>query len=182
LTQAFKQPDEPNEPNKQFRCQARVNKSVFFLIISGGVLLFDQLSKALVLERLPLYHSIPIIPGFFSLTHIHNPGGAFGFMAGNDSSLRHYLFLAASLAALVLILYYYKTTPRSHRFLSAALAMIFGGAVGNLIDRLRMGEVVDFLDVYIGQLHWPAFNVADGAITVGIGIFIYHLLFKKMPQ
>jgi signal peptidase II len=159
-----------------------VNKSIFFLIISAGVLLCDQLTKALVLVRLPLYRSIPIIPGLFSLTHIHNPGGAFGFMAGNDTHLRHYLFLCASVAALVLILYYYKHTPGSQRVLCAALAMIFGGAVGNLIDRFRMGEVVDFLDFYVGRLHWPAFNVADSAITIGIGIFIYHLLFKKMPQ
>jgi signal peptidase II len=152
------------------------------LIISASVAFCDQLTKALVLERLPLYRSIPIIPGFFNLTHLHNPGGAFSFMAGSNSGMRHWIFLSASVAALVLILYYYKITPRSHRFLAAALAMIFGGAVGNLIDRLRMGEVVDFLDVYVGNLHWPTFNVADSAITVGVGIFIYHLLFKKMPQ
>lgn len=159
-----------------------MNKSIFFLIISASVTLCDQLTKALVLERLPLYRSITVIPGFFNLTHLHNPGGAFSFMAGSNSDMRHLIFIAASVAALVLILYYYKITPPGHRLLAAALAMIFGGAVGNLIDRVRMGEVVDFLDVHVGNLHWPTFNVADSAITVGVGIFIYHLLFKKMPQ
>jgi signal peptidase II len=81
-----------------------------------------------------------------------------------------------------LIVYFYHQTPRSHPYLSAALAMIFGGAVGNLIDRLRFGEVVDFLDVHLGAYHWPAFNVADSAITVGIAIFILHVVLGKMPK
>jgi signal peptidase II len=92
------------------------------------------------------------------------------------------LFVAAALLAIGLILYYYAHTPDTHRFLSLALALVLGGAVGNLIDRFRFGKVVDFLDVYVRGLHWPAFNVADSAITVGIFIFIYHLLFKKMPD
>ena len=81
-----------------------------------------------------------------------------------------------------MVFYFYKSTPVTHRFLSAAFALIFGGAVGNLIDRFRFGSVVDFLDFYIGNYHWPAFNIADSAITGGIFIFIYHLLFKKMPE
>lgn len=80
-----------------------------------------------------------------------------------------------------MILYFYHQTPRSHPFFGFALALIFGGAVGNLIDRLRFGEVVDFLDVYVGAYHWPAFNIADSAVTVGVIIFLLHILFKKVP-
>jgi signal peptidase II len=88
--------------------------------------------------------------------------------------------LLSSLAVCV-IFYFYKNTPRTHAFLASGFALIFGGAIGNLIDRIRFGKVVDFLDVYIVTYHWPAFNVADSAITVGMIVFVFHILFKKMP-
>jgi signal peptidase II len=154
----------------------------FFALIAGLVIALDQITKLLVLAGMPLYHSIPVIPGFFSLTHIHNPGGAFGFMAASNQGMRNLLFIGVSSLAMGLLIYFYRSTPRTHPFLAAALAMIFGGAVGNLIDRLRFKEVVDFLDVYIGAYHWPAFNVADSAITVGITIFILHVVLGKMPE
>ena len=81
-----------------------------------------------------------------------------------------------------LIFLFYRNTPSTHVFLASAYAMIFGGAIGNLIDRFRFGKVVDFLDFYVGPHHWPAFNVADSAITIGIVILGYHLVFKKMPS
>ena len=158
-----------------------IRKYVPFAIVSVLVVILDQVSKILVLRHMPLHHSISIIPGFFSFTHVHNPGGAFGFMAQHDSPWRHWLFLAAACLALVMIVYFYHQTPPSHRLFGAALALIFGGAVGNLIDRLRYGVVVDFLDVYIGNLHWPTFNIADSAVTIGVIIFIGHILFKKSP-
>ena len=149
--------------------------------IVGLIVIVDQITKALILHHVELYRSIPVIPGFFSITHIHNPGGAFGFLAQGDSGLRQGLFLLASAAAVVLVIYYYVKTPANLPWLSAGFAMILGGAIGNLIDRLRMGEVVDFLDVYIGDAHWPAFNVADSAITVGVVIILFHLLVRKTP-
>ncbi|MFZ0726627.1 MAG: signal peptidase II [Desulfobacterales bacterium] len=152
------------------------------LLIAGAVVLLDQFTKILVVRSLPLYHSMAVIPGFFDLTHVQNPGGAFGFLAGSDSRLRAVVFLFVSLVAVGLILWFYFKSPSTHPWLSGAFAMIFGGAVGNLIDRLRFGKVTDFLDFYVGRLHWPAFNVADSAITVGIGIFLLHLAFKKMPE
>jgi signal peptidase II len=158
-----------------------VRKYLIFSGIALGVVVLDQLTKMLVLHHMPLHDSIPIIPGFFSLTHVHNPGGAFGFMARNSSPLRHWLFLLAAVFALGMILYFYHQTPRNRPFFGAALALIFGGAIGNLIDRLRFGEVVDFLDVYVGYLHWPTFNVADSAVTVGVIIFLLHVVTKKMP-
>jgi signal peptidase II len=140
------------------------------------------MTKAMVLSSLTLYASVPVIPGFFSLTHIHNPGGAFGFLAGQSPGLRTAVFLFASSVAVCLILYFYVSTPDSHPFLATGFALIFGGAIGNMVDRFRYGHVVDFLDFYVGHAHWPAFNVADSAVTVGIIIFAYHLLFKKMPK
>ena len=158
-----------------------MQKYLRFSIISLGVVLLDQMTKILVLRYMPLHDSISIIPGFFSLTHVHNPGGAFGFMAQNSSPLRHWLFLLAAFFALGMILYFYHQTPRTHPFFGFALALIFGGAIGNLIDRLRFGEVIDFLDVYIGYMHWPTFNVADSAVSVGVIIFLFHVITKKMP-
>jgi signal peptidase II len=129
-----------------------------------------------------LYQSITVIPGFFSLTHIHNPGGAFGFLAQQDASIRVWIFLVASTAAIFFIFLFYRQIPKTHPILSAGLALIFGGAIGNLIDRLRFGKVVDFLDFYVGALHWPAFNVADSAITVGVAVFLVHIVFRKLPE
>lgn len=145
------------------------------------MILLDQFTKYLVLRMIPLYKSITVIPGFFNLTHIHNPGGAFGFMAQNGSPWRHWMFLIAAVVALSMILYFYHHTPRTHPFLGLGLSLIFGGAIGNLIDRLRFGEVIDFLDFYVAHLHWPTFNLADSAVTVGVGIFVLHIVFKKMP-
>jgi len=158
------------------------NKYIRLVILSGLVVLADQITKALILKYLPLHKNIPVIEGIFDITHVLNPGGAFGLMANMSVVVRTVVFLFISSLAVGLIFYFYIKTPPGHGFLAAGFALIFGGAIGNLIDRVRFGMVVDFLDFYIGQNHWPAFNIADSAITVGIFIFIYHLLFKKMPE
>ncbi|RPJ75950.1 MAG: signal peptidase II [Desulfobacteraceae bacterium] len=148
-------------------------------LVAASVLVLDLVSKALVLAHLPLGASVSIIPGFFNLTHVHNPGGAFGFLAGISPQARAAVFIFASLAAVVLILWIFFQTPTDQRLLAFGLALVFGGAIGNLVDRVRFGVVVDFLDLYIGDLHWPAFNVADSAITVGVLIFAAHVVFAK---
>jgi len=158
------------------------NKYGRLLLIAGTIIIADQITKAVVLAKMALYQSITIIPGFFSLTHIHNPGGAFGFLAQQNATVRVAVFLVASIVAIGLIFMFYRQIPRSHPFLASGLALILGGAIGNLIDRLRFGKVVDFLDFYIGSLHYPAFNVADSAITVGVTIFLVHLVFRKLPE
>jgi len=158
------------------------NKYTRLAIVASLVVLVDQITKALILKYLPLHKSIPVIAGFFDITHILNPGGAFGLMANMSVAVRTVVFLFISSLAVGLIFYFYIKTPPGHAFLAAGFALIFGGAIGNLIDRVRFGVVVDFLDFYIGNYHWPAFNIADSAITVGLFIFIYHLLFKKMPE
>ena len=152
------------------------------LVVAGIVVAIDQLSKVISFEMLPLYGTVSVIPGCFNITHIHNPGGAFGFLAGHSAVWRYFVFLFISSLAIGLIIYYYHKTPKTHILLSCGFALILGGAVGNMIDRVRMGVVIDFLDFYIGNLHWPAFNVADSAISIGITVFIYHLVFNKMPD
>ena len=157
------------------------NKYIKLLIFAGGVILIDQLSKALILGYVPFNHSITVLKGFFNIIHIHNPGGAFGLMANLSPTLRSLIFLFISSLAVGVIFYFYKKTPPNYPWLTAAFALIFGGAIGNLIDRVRFGTVIDFLDFYVGNLHWPAFNIADSAISAGIIIFVFHLIFKKMP-
>jgi signal peptidase II len=156
------------------------NRYVKLLIIAGSICILDQVTKVSVVATIAVYDTIPVIPGFFNLTHIYNPGGAFGFLARTTSELRHLFFLASSFAAMGLILLLYVKTPPKQRLLETALALILGGAFGNAIDRIRIGKVIDFLDVYIKDLHWPAFNVADSAITIGICLFICHLLFIEL--
>jgi signal peptidase II len=158
------------------------NKYTKLAIVAGLVVLADQISKAFILKYLAYHQSIPIIKGLFDITHIRNPGGAFGLMANMSPTVRTVVFLFISSLAVGLILYFYQKTPSSQSLLATGFALIFGGAIGNLVDRVRFGNVVDFLDIYLGNLHWPAFNIADSAITVGIFIFIFHLLFKKMPE
>ena len=152
------------------------------MIIAGGIILLDQITKEVILRTIPTNTTIPVISGFFNLTHIYNPGGAFGLMADLSATLRSIIFLFISSLAVGLIFYFYKKTPPQYSWLAAAFAMIFGGAIGNLIDRIRFGMVVDFLDFHLGNLHWPAFNVADSAISIGIAIFLFHLVLKKLPE
>ena len=158
------------------------NKYIKLVVFAGIIVLLDQVTKALIIDHISFNQTIPVMRGFFNITHIHNPGGAFGLMANLSPALRSIIFLFISSLAVGLIFYFYKKTPPNYPWLAAAFALIFGGALGNLIDRLRFGFVIDFLDFYVGNLHWPAFNVADSAISVGIGIFVFHLLFKKMPE
>jgi signal peptidase II len=176
--------DRPIQPAKEGEGEVRQPSmgAGAFSLIAGLVVVLDQITKLLIMAKLPLYHSIPVIPGCFNLIHIRNPGGAFGFLAAGSPGLRNLLFIGVSIVAMGMLVYFYRQIPNTHRFLATALAMIFGGALGNLIDRIRFGEVVDFLDVYAGSYHWPAFNVADSAITVGITIFIGYVVLGKMPE
>jgi len=151
------------------------------VLVSICVILLDQVTKWLIVRHLPLYAHIPVIDHFFNITHILNPGGAFGFFAGQSPQLRALFFIFFSLLAVGLILYLYRTTPANYKWLLTGFSLIVGGAVGNLIDRIRFGHVVDFIDLYVGKLHWPAFNIADSAITIGMLIFAGYLITKKYP-
>lgn len=151
------------------------------IFIVAGSLALDQASKQLVDRFIPLHHSIGIIPDFFSLTHVRNPGAAFGLLADLPPLFRKTFFLLVSAIALVLLTFYLVRTPPEDRLGQTALALLLGGATGNMIDRLRLGEVIDFLDFYVGTYHWYTFNVADSAITVGISLLLLHSLLRKEP-
>ncbi len=159
-----------------------MKKTVFFLAMAALVLLLDQLTKAWIISTLRIHESFAVIGGFFNITHVRNPGAAFGFLAGASPAFRYVFFLAVTVAAIVLILHYLRTTRIEDLSLVFSLALILAGAVGNLIDRVRFGEVVDFLDVYVGAYHWPAFNVADAAITTGAAILMAILLRKRKER
>jgi len=159
---------------------AMKNKYALLIVTAGLVIAMDQLTKWLIIRYLPFYSEKTIVPGFFNLIHIHNTGGAFGIFAKNPGGLQSMVFISIALAAMGLILYLYKKIPDYFPVLAMGLALIFGGAAGNLIDRFRIGRVIDFIDFYIGSVHWPAFNVADAAITVGMGVFAFYILFRKI--
>jgi len=136
------------------------------------VLLLDQISKLLVMARFAMHEVLPVIPGFFNLTFVTNTGAAFGLLAGEQTLVRQLFFVAVALAALLFLYYSHRHFRDQGALFAHAIGLIAGGAVGNLVDRLRLGAVVDFLDFYIGAYHWPAFNVADTAICVGVGLFL----------
>lgn len=152
------------------------------ILVSGCIVLADQITKYFITKNLALYDNIIVIKNFFNITHVLNPGGAFGFFATQSPEIRKFIFLFMSSIVALFVLWFYKKCAKNVIFLSYGLALIFGGAIGNLIDRFRYGKVVDFLDFYIGSVHWPAFNVADSAICIGMGILIYHIIFNKVPD
>jgi len=149
-------------------------------LFAGFILVLDQLTKEMINHTLPVYKSLEVIPGFFALTHIRNTGAAFGLLAGEPTRTRTLFFLAVSLLALGVIFSLFTRIASDRPWVTAALAMIVGGVLGNLIDRLRFGGVVDFLDFHVGTIHWPAFNVADSAISIGVGILCFYVAFKKI--
>lgn len=148
-----------------------------FVILIILVVVLDQLSKLWIAGNFLLHESLPVIPGFFSLTYLTNTGAAFGILAGHPTWWRQAFFVGVALAALVAICFMYRRLRNDSVWYEVALAFIAGGAIGNLIDRIRLGSVIDFLDVYVGMHHWPAFNVADSAITVGVAIFLVMNIF-----
>ena len=138
-------------------------------------LVLDQLSKAAVTASIPLNHGFSVIPGFFDLVHVLNRGAAFGFLNRSDTDWQFWLFFGAAVAVTVIIVNMVRTAKFS-RLLFFGLGSILGGALGNLIDRIRVRAVTDFLDLYVGQWHWPAFNVADIAICLGVAAAAFVLL------
>lgn len=152
-----------------------------FLAVASLIVFLDQLTKHFVSANMPLHSSIPVIRGFFSITYVRNPGAAFGFLATAPPFFRTVFFISVTVAAVLLILYYIRKYQMKEWQLALALSLILGGAVGNLIDRVRFGDVIDFLDVYIGPHHWPAFNMADSAISVG-AVFLFFEMLRRARE
>lgn len=143
-------------------------------LTAGGLILADQLTKLAVWRYLAPVRQIEVIPDFFDLTFVLNTGVAFGFMAGASGFLRTALLAGTALLALGVIIAFIVKTRAEERLFLTGLSLITGGAVGNLIDRIRLGAVIDFLDFFIGSYHWPAFNLADSGITAGVGLILLH--------
>ena len=144
-----------------------------------AIVLLDQAAKMVADRTLPLNQPIAVIENLFSLTYIRNTGAAFGILAGSGGFFRRAFLVAFSLLAIGFIVMLLRRLPANEKGLVTALSFILGGAVGNLIDRLLYGEVIDFLDFYWSTYHWPAFNFADSFITVGVTIILYRLIVAK---
>ena len=151
-----------------------------YLSLALGVVVLDQATKALVIARIPLHPNIPVIRGFFDLTHLRNSGAAFGVLAGAGSA-RPVLVTLLAVAVLAGVLAWSLASPPEHRLLQTALALIQGGAVGNLIDRVRFQAVTDFLRFYVDRWEWPSFNVADSAISVGVALLAWDVWRRPEP-
>jgi len=144
--------------------------------VVGLVVILDQVVKAVVRPRLELFESITVIPGFFSLTRVHNTGAAFGLMNSLDFPFKAAVLALLQATALVGLTAYVAMLTPEQRLTRTGLSFVIGGAIGNLIDRIRFGYVLDFFDFYRGGWHFWAFNVADAAINIGVALMILDLL------
>ncbi|HLN63570.1 MAG TPA: signal peptidase II [Symbiobacteriaceae bacterium] len=150
---------------------------MFSIVLAGLVLALDQLTKWLVGARMEEFQEIPVIRGFFSLQFVRNPGAAFGMLANQQ-----WLFILVALTAVGAMVYFLRHPEAKLPILKWAMGLLLGGALGNMVDRIRYGKVVDFFLFYWKDYSFPNFNVADIAITVGVGLFVLHLIFTGEKQ
>lgn len=142
------------------------------LILGVGL---DQVSKFWIAQTIPRYNVIPIIPDFFNLVHVYNRGAAFGLLSSWPPIFVRFFFIGTNLAIVFVLGFLYWRTSLENKTFLWAYSLILSGALGNLIDRVRFGEVLDFLDCYVGRHHWPAFNVADSLICIGAGFLVFAM-------
>ena len=150
--------------------------------LAAVIVVLDQITKLIALSRLILGTPVTLVDGFLALTLVMNPGLAFGLLAGIPASWRWVVGLLSLVALVVLLRVALRILPSGGWREQSAIGLIFGGAVGNLIDRTRFGAVVDFVDVYVRDWHWPAFNVADSAITVGVAALALVVMLERSPS
>jgi len=149
-------------------------KYLLLASIAGAVITIDQLIKMYVHTHFILHETVDVIPGFFNLTYVRNEGAAFGIFSTSHDTFKRLFFLTMPPVALLIILALLRTFQDHERLAITSLSLVFGGAIGNYIDRLRFGYVIDFLDFHIQErYHWPAFNIADVAIVTGVGFLMY---------
>lgn len=147
---------------------------VIIIILGVGL---DQLTKLWVVQAIPRHSVIQVINGFFNLVHIYNRGAAFGLLSNLSTTLASLFFIFTTLIILGVLSYLYWRLSREQILAAIGYSLIISGALGNFVDRLRLGEVIDFLDFYLGRHHWPAFNVADSLICVGAG-FLFLAIWR----
>jgi signal peptidase II len=160
-----------------------LKKNISIFVLGAAVIVFlDQITKAAILKNFFIHESRPVIDGFFNIVYVMNPGAAFGFLANMSETFRYLFFIGITILVMALIIYYIATSKSQNMLYVVSLTLIFAGAVGNLIDRIRFGAVVDFLDVYIGTAHWPAFNVADSSITCGAVLMVWGMIIQRKKE
>lgn len=152
--------------------------AILFLILLPGVAL-DQASKYLVMKHLRLGSVVPVIKGFFNLVHIRNRGAAFGLLSSLSPDFAWLFFIVTTSLVLLVVGYLWYKLKETATLAALGYSLIIAGAMGNLIDRLRWGEVVDFLDFYLGRYHWPAFNVADSLVCLGAALLIWVIFTEE---
>ena len=157
------------------------NKYLFLFIISNALILIDQYTKFMVSLHIPLNYSVNVVAGFFNLTHIRNSGVAFGIFSEQNSELKPYLLIFVSIIAIIAILAIFHQTDREKKMVQTGLVLVFSGAIGNLIDRVLHKEVIDFIDIFFENQHWPAFNIADACITIGVMLLAVDMLVNSKP-
>jgi len=153
-----------------------------YLVLVAAILALDRWTKLLIHSRLELDDSISVIDGFFNITYVRNTGVAFGIFSSVSSPVKSIILSAFAALAAVLVIGYSLRTPLQNRLLHTALALILGGALGNLYDRIAYGYVVDFLEFYVGRYHWPSFNVADSAISIGVVLLAIEITRNEAPR
>lgn len=146
------------------------------ILIAVLIVLADQITKAVIRSMIPIYSSLTVVPGLLNLTHVRNTGAAFGILNSVDFPFKPLLIAIVATAALVAVAFYAAGLAPHQHAARVGLALVIGGAAGNLLDRVLHGSVVDFIDVYWGTYHFWAFNVADSAITIGVAVLILDML------
>jgi signal peptidase II len=158
-------------------------KYLLLATIACALVALDQMTKMYVHTNFGLGESVPVIPDFFSFTYVRNPGAAFGFLRDAPEQFRTLFFLLTPPVAMIIILAILRGVPSSDKIQVVALCAIFGGALGNYIDRLRFGYVIDFLDIHYKNIwNYPAFNIADSAIVCGVIALILLMIFEKKTE
>jgi signal peptidase II len=158
----------------------RARLPYLFLVVL--TLLFDRWTKSIIHSRLDLNQSISVIDGLFDITYVRNTGVAFGILNSFSSPAKVLLLSMFTIGAAVIVILYSFHSPARNRVLQAALSLILGGALGNLYDRINYGYVIDFLEIYFRNYHWPAFNVADSAISTGVVLLALEILRHEAPR
>ena len=155
-------------------------KRIHYIALSLVIIVADAVTKWLVSAHIALHDAITIVPDIFSIVHVRNTGAAFGIGANAESHFVPLLLNSGAILVFLIVVAYALRTPLTDRSLQVGLHLILGGAIGNLVDRFRFGYVVDFLDLYVRDHHWPAFNVADSAICIGIALLFLDM--RKKPE
>jgi signal peptidase II len=153
----------------------------YFLLVVVTLAL-DRWTKAWILNRFDLNESVPVIDGLFNITYVRNTGVAFGILSSISSPVKSGLLSLFTAFAAIVVIVYSLRSPAHNRLLQTALALILGGAIGNLSDRLAYGYVVDFLEFYFRAYHWPSFNIADSAITIGVALLALEIIRNEIPH